>query len=151
MLKVTVAQSCPTLRPPFSRARILEWVASPFSRGLPNPGIKLRSPTFQADSLPTEPPGKPKKTGVGSLFLLSRSSQTRIQTGVSCFAGGFFTSWATTEALCLTKDLSVSSICRNLAFGFMGFPCSYAGLYHYIIDLCSKIYYLFWVFSAWYN
>ena len=25
----------------------------------PNPGIKLRSPELQADSLPTEPPGKP--------------------------------------------------------------------------------------------
>ena len=26
-----------------SQARILEWVATPFSRDLPNPGIKLRS------------------------------------------------------------------------------------------------------------
>ena len=26
---------------------------------LPNPGIKPRSPTFQVDSLPSEPPGKP--------------------------------------------------------------------------------------------
>ena len=26
---------------------------------LPNPGIKPRSPTLQADSLPSEPPGKP--------------------------------------------------------------------------------------------
>ena len=37
---------------------------------LPNPGIKPRSPTLQADSLPSEPPGKPKDTGVGSLSLL---------------------------------------------------------------------------------
>ena len=37
---------------------------------LPNPGIKPRSPTLQADSLPAEPQGKPKNTGVGSLFLL---------------------------------------------------------------------------------
>ena len=36
----------------------------------PNPGIKLRSPTLQADSLPAEPQGKPKNTGVGSLSLL---------------------------------------------------------------------------------
>jgi len=27
---------------------------------LPNPGIELRSPALQADSLPSEPPGKPK-------------------------------------------------------------------------------------------
>ena len=33
-------------------------------------GIKPRSPTLQADSLPSEPPGKPKNTGVGSLSLL---------------------------------------------------------------------------------
>ena len=37
---------------------------------LPNPGIEPRSPTLQADSLPPEPPGKPKNTGVGCHFLL---------------------------------------------------------------------------------
>ena len=35
------------------QARILKWVTFPFSRG----------------SLPTEPPGKPKNAGVGSLSL----------------------------------------------------------------------------------
>ena len=39
---------------------------------LPNPGIKPRSAALQADSLPAEPPGKPKNTGVGSLSLLKR-------------------------------------------------------------------------------
>ena len=53
-----------------TQARILEWVAFPFSRGLPNPGIEPRSPALQADSLPAEPQGKPKNTGVGSLSLL---------------------------------------------------------------------------------
>ena len=52
------------------QARILEWVGIPFSRALPNPGIKPRSPVLQVDSLPAEPPGKPKNTGVGSLSLL---------------------------------------------------------------------------------
>ena len=42
------------------QARILEWVAFPFSRDLPNPGVELRSPTLQADSLPAEPQGKPE-------------------------------------------------------------------------------------------
>ena len=36
---------------------------------LPNPGIKPTSLTWQVDSLPTEPPGKPKNTWVGSLSL----------------------------------------------------------------------------------
>ena len=52
------------------QARMLEWVAFPFSRGSPNPGIKPRSPALQVDSLPAEPQGKPKNTGVGSLTLL---------------------------------------------------------------------------------
>ena len=42
-----------------SQARILEWVAVPFSRDLPKPGIKPRSLTLQADSLLSEPPEKP--------------------------------------------------------------------------------------------
>ena len=37
------------------QARILEWVAIPFSEDLPDPGIKPRSPTLQADCLPSEP------------------------------------------------------------------------------------------------
>ena len=37
---------------------------------LPNPGIELRSPALQVGSLPVEPQGKPKNTGVGSLSLL---------------------------------------------------------------------------------
>ena len=52
------------------QARILEWVAFPFSKDLPNPGIKPRPPALQADSLLTEPSGKPKNTGVGSLSPL---------------------------------------------------------------------------------
>ena len=62
---VKVALSCPTLWDPTDytvhgilQARILEWVAFPFSRG---------------------------------------SSQPRDRTQVSCIAGGFFTSWATTD------------------------------------------------------
>ena len=70
-VKVSVAQSCLTLcapmdcSPPGSPAcrtipaRILEWAAIPFSRHLPSPGIKPESPSFKADSLPFEPPGKP--------------------------------------------------------------------------------------------
>ena len=51
-------------------ASILEWVAMPSSRDLPNPEIEPRSPALQADSLPSEPPDQPKNTGVGSLSLL---------------------------------------------------------------------------------
>ena len=47
------------------KASILEWVAIPSSRG----SFQPRSPTLQVDSLPAEPQGKPKNTGVGSLSL----------------------------------------------------------------------------------
>ena len=75
-VKVKVTQSCPTLFDPMDcihgilQARILEWVAFPLPGDLPNPGIEPMSPPLQADSLPAEPPGKPKNTGVGSLYLL---------------------------------------------------------------------------------
>ena len=48
------------------QARILEWVAMLSSRGSSQP----RSSASQVDSLLSEPPGKPKNTGVGSLSLL---------------------------------------------------------------------------------
>ena len=41
------------------QARMLKWVAIPFSRLYSNPGIEPRSPTLQTDFLLSEPPGKP--------------------------------------------------------------------------------------------
>ena len=79
------------------QARILEWVAFPSSRDLPNPEIKPRSPTLQTDSLPAEPQGKPKNTGVGSLSLLQWILLTLNWTGVSCIVGELFTNWAIRE------------------------------------------------------
>ena len=69
-----VAQSCLTLCDPMDcsllgssvhgilQARILECVTIPFSRDLPNPRIEPVSPGLQADSLPSEPVGKPKRS-----------------------------------------------------------------------------------------
>ena len=71
-MKVSVAQSCPTLcgpmdcSPPGSsvhgilQARILEWVAIPFPGDIPNPGMEPGSPALQVDSLPSAPPWKLK-------------------------------------------------------------------------------------------
>ena len=55
------------------------WSGLPYppSGDIPNPEIKPRSPTVQVDSLPAEPPGKPKNTGVGSLSLLQGISLTQ--------------------------------------------------------------------------
>ena len=64
--EVKVTQLCPTLCDPMDytfhgilQARILEWVAFPFSRGSFQPRIEPRSPALQADSLPAEPQVKP--------------------------------------------------------------------------------------------
>ena len=46
--------------PGIFQARILEWVAFPFPKGSFQPRDQPRSPALQADSLPAEPPGKPK-------------------------------------------------------------------------------------------
>ena len=61
---------------------------------LPNPEIEPRSPALQADCLLTEPPWKPKNTGVGSCPFSRGSSLTRNWTSVFCIAGRFFTRWA---------------------------------------------------------
>ena len=58
-------------------ARILEWVAFPFSGDLPNRRIELRSPALQPDSLPAEPKGKPKNAGVGGLSRFQRIFPTQ--------------------------------------------------------------------------
>ena len=42
------------------QARILEWVAFPSPGDLPDPGIEPGSPSLQADSLLSKPPGKVK-------------------------------------------------------------------------------------------
>ena len=71
-VKVLVALSCMTPCDPMDHSplgssvpgifqpRILEWVAMPSARDLPDPGIKaVVSSTLQASSLLSEPPEKP--------------------------------------------------------------------------------------------
>ena len=43
------------------QARILEWVAIPYPRDLPDPGTKPKSPALQDNSLLSEAPGKPRE------------------------------------------------------------------------------------------
>ena len=45
----------------FSRHEYWSGLPFPSPGDLPNPGIKPRSPTLQADALTSEPPGKPKE------------------------------------------------------------------------------------------
>ena len=82
-VKMKVAQCVQLLSTPraiqsmeFSRPEY--WSEQPFpsSGDLSNPGIEPRS-ALQADSLPAEPQGKPRNTGVGSLSLLQRIFPTQ--------------------------------------------------------------------------
>ena len=69
--KVRVTQLCLTLGNPMDcsplgfsvhwilQTKILEWVATSFSRDLPDPGIKPRFFALQVDALLSEPPGNP--------------------------------------------------------------------------------------------
>ena len=65
----TVAPQAP-LSVGFSRQEYWSGLPCPPPGDLPNPEVEPRFPTWQVESLPYEPPGKPKNTGIGSLSLL---------------------------------------------------------------------------------
>ena len=91
-----VAHSCLTLCDPIDstvhgilQARILEWVAFPFSMG----SSQSTSPTFQVDFLLSEPCWRILEWVA---YPFSReSSQPKDRTQVSPIAGEFFITWAT--------------------------------------------------------
>ena len=71
--EVKITQSCLTLCNPIDytfhgilQARILEWVAFPFSRGSSQTRNRTQVSHITVDSLPAEPQGKPKNAGVGT-------------------------------------------------------------------------------------
>ena len=81
--KVKVTRLCPTPCNPMDcivhgilQARILEWIAFPFSRGSSQPRDLPRSPALQADSLLAEHKGG-RNTEVGSLSLLQQTFLTQ--------------------------------------------------------------------------
>ena len=65
---------------------------------LPKPGMEPKSPALQAGSLPDEPQGKPKNTGVGNLSLLQRIFLTQEWNRGLLHCSRFFTNWAIREA-----------------------------------------------------
>ena len=98
----------------FSRQEYWSGLPCPPPGNLPKPRIESRTLASQGDSLLPEPPGKPKKTGVGSLSLLQGIFPTQESNwGVSCIAGGFFTSWATREAGCSNCFKVFSALMRS--------------------------------------
>ena len=78
------------------QARILEWVAVPFSRDLPNPGAGL--PHGRRILYQLSQKGSPRILEWVAYPFSSTSSQLRNWTTVSCIAGRFFTNWAIRKA-----------------------------------------------------
>ena len=106
LVKVKVAQSCPTLCNRINdtvhgilQARILEWVAFLFSRGIfQTQGSNPVLPHCRQILYQLSHKGSPRILDWVAYTFSSRSSQPRNRTGVSCIAGGFFTNWAIREA-----------------------------------------------------
>ena len=80
------------------QARTLEWVAIFFSRGSSQPRDWTSSPALQADSLPSEPPGKPGGDEI-------QFKHTVITSEMFCELVGFTKHWnqQCQHQLCSTK------------------------------------------------
>ena len=122
---VKVAQSCPTLfdvmvparhlcpwNPPGKNTRVgsLSLLQGIFpTQGL-NPGLPhCRWILYQLSHQ-----GSPRILEWVAYPFSSGSSWPRNQTGVSCIAGEFFTSWATREAHCVSYIMYISHSKKNL-------------------------------------
>ena len=100
--EVKVAQSCPTLCDPMDytvhgilQARILEWVAIPFSRGCPQPRDQTEVSQIAGGFFTSwATRGNPRRLEWITYPFSSRSSQPRNWIGVSCISGRFITNWA---------------------------------------------------------
>ena len=89
------------------QARILEWVALPFSRESSQPRDWTQVSHIAGDSLPAEPQGKPKNTSVVSLSLLQGFFPTQELNQGLLHCRQILTNWAIREAhlTCLLRNL----------------------------------------------
>ena len=78
-------------------------------------GKHLTSLCLQANSLLSHK-GSPRILEWVAYPFSRASSWPRNQTGVSCFAGGFFPSWAIREALIYYQFSSVTQLCLTLSY-----------------------------------
>ena len=100
-VKVRVSQSCPTLNPTdytihgILQARILEWVAFPFSRGSSQLSERTQVSRIAGGLFTSWATGEPKNPGVVSLPSPADLPDPGIQ--LRSPAGRVFTNWATRE------------------------------------------------------
>ena len=74
----------------FSRQEYWSGLPFPSPRDLPDPGIELRSPALQTDTLPSEPPVKPLKHGSYSLLSMSGMVVSVFMCLTALWQGGIF-------------------------------------------------------------
>ena len=120
--KVKVAELCPTLCNPMDytlhgilQARLLEWVAVPFSRESSQPWDQTQAfPHCRQILYQLSHQGSPRILEWAAYPFSSGSSQPRNWTRVYCIADRFFTNWAMREAhfgpenLCIPR---ISAVC----------------------------------------
>ena len=117
------------------QSRTLEWGDFPFSSGSSQPREQAQVSRMAGGSLPGEPQGKAKNTGVGSLSLLQQICLTQHRTRVSSVAGEFFTSWA-------IRDRNISHCCSVAQWcptRYNLMDCSMLGfsVLHYILEFAQ--------------
>ena len=104
-----------------SRQEYWSGQAFPSPGDLPSPRIEPRSPTFQADPVPSEPPGKPEENFISNLFAKSCCFYLLTTSGVhlhlylyQCFIATILIQILIISYLnnyhCLLNDLSASNL-----------------------------------------
>ena len=108
----------------FSRQEYQSGLPFPSPGGLPNPGTEPMSPAFQADSLPSEPPGKPTvqtRRPLGWLNL--KCGNLSCCTLMLVLASAI--KWAAVDSLCLRRFTGPTLQCHwitALGNSFLNWP-----------------------------
>ena len=121
MMKVKVAQLCPTLCDLMDytvhgipQARILEWVAFSFPRGSSQPRDQTQVSHIAGGFFTSwATKGSPRILAWVAYPFPRGSSSDKNQTSISCIVGRFFTSWAITEIMSESKTFLTSQWRQN--------------------------------------
>ena len=97
------------------QARIMEWVAFPFSRVSSQPRDQTQVSHITGRFFTSWTTREAQEYCSGQRIPSPGSSQPRNQTGVPCIAGGFFTNWAVREALTLSQQMKKKQQYQNMA------------------------------------
>ena len=101
----TVRQALLTME--FSRQEYWNGLPFPSPGHLPNPGIKPGSPTLQADSLPSKPPGNPQNAAMEMLKSMFWCTSPGQDTGMGChfLLQGIFPTQGSNPCLLLGRQI----------------------------------------------